>query len=177
MIEFRVSWDGRTLAQLSNFMGYDAYEQDFFEDLGVAFGREGAEFIKPQVRGNGKWQPSTGDTARGIDFEVTRSHNGFVVNFVGNNRASNGGNIANWIDVGNFPASDVIWAFAYGLKAFPISGRVGSVNLYLTYIHGMGNSSPEYPKNFSDAGMKHLANNAGNLAERSLQSLLDRLVL
>jgi hypothetical protein len=177
-IDFTAHFDGMSQAWLQSFNGrFKTAMAHLLADLSVDFGEEGKAFIKPQVRGNGKWQPSTGATERGIDYEVSRSGDGFTINFVGTNRSSDGRhNIANMIDVGNFDKNTVLKASDVGLKAFPISARAGNVHTFLGGIHGMGWSSPEYPKNFSEKAVKDLHGRVPQIAEQSLQDFLDELV-
>lgn len=177
MLAINMQWDGATLAQITNFHGYDQYVNELLDDLADAYGDAGVDFIKPQLRGNGKWQASTGETADGLDYEVKRKGNdGWTMNFVGRHM-SDGRNVAAMIDVGNFDENDVIHASSHGMKAFPISARTGTVHTFLTYIHGMGHSSPEYPKFFSDNAVYELNDDTPRLAERHLQRFLDRLVM
>jgi hypothetical protein len=154
---------------------------ELLDDLAEAFGEAGVDYIKPQVKGNGRWQPSTGKTAAGIDYEVTKNSDGWTLNFVGKNRTDDGRhNVANLIDVGNFDENTELWAAGpgngLGFKAFPISKRAGNVHTFLPVIHGMGHSDPSFPRFFSDNAVYDLAARADSIAERHLQSFLDRLV-
>jgi hypothetical protein len=180
MIDFDVRWDGLSQAWITSFDNrFKSALPHLLADLSVEFGEAGVAFIKPEVRGNGKWQPSTGETARGIGYEVTKSSDGFTLNFVGTNMSQGGTkprNIAHMIDVGNFSANQVMKASDVGLRAFPISARAGAIGWYFAGIHGMGHSSPEYPKNFSEKGVKDLHRRVPQLAEQPLQDFLDELV-
>jgi hypothetical protein len=179
-IDFSSHWDGLSQAWLQSFDGrWKTAMSHLLADLAYEFGTEGVAFIKPQVRGNGYWQPSTGATERGIGYEVTKSSDGFVVNFVGTNMSKGGKrprNIADMIDVGNFDKNTLMTASSVGLRAFPISARAGNVQWLKGGIHGMGYTSPEYPKRFSEKGVKELHSRVPQIAEDPLQSFLDELV-
>lgn len=171
LVDMRGSWDAATIAQLNHFQSmWPVYLDNLLADLADSFGPEGVRFIRPHTRGNNKWQPSTGETEASIHYQVDHKRDGWEITYHGKKSAD-------YIDVGNFPASQVRFARDYGLKAFPISARAGMVHTHFAAIHGMGHSSPEYPKQFSRDGMKHLHKNVGNLAENALQKFLDRLVL
>lgn len=139
-------------------------------DLADSFGPAGVQFIRPHTRGNNRWQPSTGETERSIRYEVNHRGHGWEIEYHGKESA-------NFIDVGNFPATQVINASRYGYRAFPISGRAGRVNYLFSRIHGMGHVSPEYPKQFSDDAVSYLHKQVPSLAEDALQRFLDRLVI
>lgn len=185
MIAFDVQWDASTMAQFVQFVTSGQDMQTLMDDLSDEFGRAGVEFIKDAVHGNVKWQPSTGKTAAGISFEVERGVFGQTVHFLGSNMSDDGRhNIATLIDVGNFDEDTELWAAGpgngLGFKAFPISLRAGApaiVHTFLPFIHGMGHSSPEYPKFFSDNAVYELRDRTPNLAESHLQAFLDRLVV
>lgn len=177
MIGFRVYWDAESQTRVNRMQ--DEFEErieDLMDRLADSFGEEGVRYIKPQVRGNGRWQRSTGATERGIEYSVSRRGNTWTVNYLGNNFSRGGQNVAHMIDVGNFTPSQVIHASTYGYRAFPISARAGEINIYLSKIHGMGHSSPEYPKNFSEKGVDYLYNNVDRIAQRHLEWFMNRWV-
>jgi hypothetical protein len=180
---FNVEWDGPAMALLQRLTTHVNQELDnLMYNLAHAYGDEGVKFIKPEVRGNGKWQPSTGATEKGIGYEVNFEGDDITVNFVGEHMTDDGRlNVAHMLDVGNFDPNTELWASGpgngLGFKAFPISGRIGDVTQFFSVIHGAGHSSPEYPKQFSDRAVVDLANRTPNIAERHLQEFLDRLVV
>lgn len=175
MIGFRISWDAESQARLHRMQReFKERIDELMERLANSFGEEGVQYIKPHVRGKGRWQRSTGATERGIEYSVSRRGNTWTVNFLGNNFSNDGRNVAHMLDVGNFPSSQVIHAQTYGYRAFPISARAGEVNIYLSRIHGMGHTSPEFPRNFSEKGVDYLYNNVDRIAERHLEWFLDQ---
>jgi hypothetical protein len=181
MMQFTVDWDGQSLAWLVQFSNWRQEMDQLLWNLAGAFGDEGKTYIKERVKGNGKWQPSTGKTAAGIDYETEWNSDGWTIHFVGNNRTDDGKhNVAHMIDVGNFDENTELWAAGpgngLGFKAFPISKRAGNVHTFLPVIRGMGASSPEYPKHFSDNAVYDLRDRANSIAERHLDEFLSRLV-
>lgn len=178
----RATWDATALAQINALAMNGQAMQSFMDDLDDVYGAAGVDFIKSNVKGNGYWQPSTGKTAAGIDYEVERRAWDHTIRFVGTNMTADGKwNIAHMIDVGNFDENTELWASGLGnglgFKAFPISARAGHVETYLSVIRGMGATSKEYPKHFSDNAVYELRDRTPQLAEDPLQRLLNDLVV
>lgn len=169
MIGFNIYWDAASLHTINELeRRLDDHIEELCDRLCDAFGDAGVQYIRPQVKASGRWPGATGDTARGIDYEVSRRGKTWTVNYLGTNMTKTGRrqhNIAHMIDVGNVPPSQAIHASAYGYKAFPIAGRSGDVEMYLSIIHGMGHTSPEYPKNFSEKGVYKLHADVEKIAQ------------
>lgn len=178
----RATWDATALVQINALAMNGQAMQSFMDDLDDVYGAAGVDFIKANVKGNGYWQPSTGKTAAGIDYEVERRAWDHTIRFTGSNMTSDGRhNVAHLLDVGNFDENTELWAAGLGnglgFSAFPISGRAGYVHTFLSVIHGMGHTSPENPRHFSDNAVYELRDRTPQLAERPLQRLLYDLVV
>lgn len=169
MIGFRWYWDAASLQAIRSMQDrLDDHIEELMNRLCDAFGDAGVEYIKPEVKASGRWPGATGETQRGIDYEVSQRGSTWTINYLGTNMSKTGRrshNIAHMIDVGNFPASQAMFASTYGYKAFPIAGRAGAVDTYLSVIHGMGHTSPEYPKRFSEKGVYNLHGRADQIAQ------------
>jgi hypothetical protein len=105
---------------------------------------------------------------------------GFSIHFVGTNMTADGRhNVAAMLDTGNFDENTELWAAglgnSLGFRAFPISARAGDVWTFLSVIHGMGHTSGDAPRYFSDNAVYELRDRTPNLAEGPLQSFLDSL--
>lgn len=171
-------WDDLSAKQIGVF------EHQADAELGQAIwnmmqdaGEASVSFIRPLMVGNGTWQPSSGALASSLRFNVSATGNAYTVDFYADAKSDDGKYYQQYMDVGNFPANVQLWADEFGMNAFPISLRAGAVTVRLDSIHGMGNSSPDSPRQFSDKAVKHMTDELDKIADKHMQKLLDRVVI
>jgi hypothetical protein len=106
------------------------------------------EYFKPML--NVRTNPrGNGDTKESIKHNINVHGDGFDIDFDGLLSAY-------YMDVGNFPAGQEMWAKSYGMSAFPVDKRFGSP-IFTPVIHGMGSFTPGVPTHWSEKTVEHMA--------------------
>lgn len=90
-----------------------------------------------------------GELERSIRHEIRHTGEGWEVEYYGLFYGL-------YIDTGNFPPNQALYARDYHLGAFPIDARLGK-SLYRATIHGMGSFTPGVPTHYSEKTVDWLA--------------------
>lgn len=164
---FEIKWDDHAEALIKNFEKSDTYFEMFMQSLYYKLGKAAIENIKPMTH-KSVYYNGNEDLANSLNFNVDKSMDGFEITFYGLYHG-------NYVDVGNFPATQVIKR--NNGKPFPVGLRSGQSQITFTKeIHGMGHTTPEMPTHFSEKTAKWLSENMHDMADGYIQELLDRLV-
>lgn len=168
MHPFELKWDAHAKALIRNFERSDNYFEMFMQSLYYRLGKEVIENIKPMTH-KSIYYNGNEDLANSLNFNVDKSPDGFEITFYGLYHG-------NYVDVGNFPASQTIKR-SNG-KPFPVGLRSGQSQItYARTIHGMGHTTPEMSTHFSEKTAKWLSENMHEMADDYMQELLNRLVI
>lgn len=126
-----------------------AWHLHMYEELPKELAKKAEEHFKPMlaVRPNHR-----GDLKDSIRHEIHHKGDGWEVNFFGLGYGI-------LIDVGNFPADDVLFAAEYDHIAFPADKRLGEP-FFTPFIHGMGHHTTGVPTHYSEKTVQWLAQGA-----------------
>lgn len=92
------------------------------------------------------------DLERSIRYDTVHMGNVWEVNFYGFLYGL-------YVDQGNFPSGDVIYAASKGLRYFPVDARLPELPTYRAeLIHGMGAQTTGAPTHYSEKTVDWLAN-------------------
>lgn len=177
MLLLDIKWDSDAERQLAAFATADPMVHQALADIMHEAGNEAVSFIRPLMKGNGYWQPSSGRLASSLHYTVTGSGGDIAVNFYADAQSPDGKFYQQYMDVGNFPANMPLYARNYGMKFFPISARAGSVKFKFPVIHGMGHTSSDSPRHFSDKAADHMEGQIRPIANKHMQELLRKVVV
>lgn len=182
---YQVQWDGLTQRQI------DLWANQADQELAGAIyntmqdaGEAATNFIRPMLKGNNLWQPSTGKLAASLRYEMKVSGDEYTVQFFADAQTEDGRYYQGWMDEGNFPPTAYLYAYNYTSRAtgrplsgFPISQRVGNVTQYLGAIRGMGATSSDSPRHFSTKAQAHMTEEIHKIADKQMQAFLNRVVI
>jgi hypothetical protein len=147
-IEINGKWNQSSWDQADKFLAFQDDWNNFMTKTAQELADYAQEYFKPtlNVRNNPR---GNGDTKESIEAHINRKSDGFDIDYTGLLSAY-------YMDVGNFPAGQEMWANSYGMKAFPVDARFGSP-IYSTVIHGMGHYTSGVPTHWSEKTVEHLA--------------------
>lgn len=149
-LELTGKWTQSSWDQADKFLAFRDDWDTFMTKTAKELADYAQEYFKPMlnVRNNPR---GNGDTKESIQSEINHSADGFDIEYTGLLSAY-------YMDVGNFPAGQEMWANSYGMKAFPVDQRFyGKGMPYATVIHGMGHFTSGVPTHWSEKTAEHLA--------------------
>jgi hypothetical protein len=163
-----LTWTEQAWNQANHFSEFESSWETFMHETAKDMAEYAKEYIKPML--NVRTSPrGNGDTARSIDYSISTTGDGLEINYTGLLSAW-------WMDVGNFPAGEIMRAD--GIKAFPVDKRFGTP-MYKKEIHGMGHFTPGVPTHWSEETVKHMDDDgvALEFAVKHLERFLSEVVI
>lgn len=167
---FKVNLDEHTVAQISAFLEFSESWDHSLEAMAQELGDAAIEYMKPLMHVRPNITNAAEDALR---KEVMSTGNGFTIDFYSLW-------YVNYVDEGS--PFEELYAYSFGLKGFPIDGRMGAAVLYSGKISGIGQGTSPYasqlPTHFSKRTEDYLAEDKANeIMFKNMVDFLDSVVI